>query len=862
MKNQEDVDNHLNNAVAQFTSALISNEKLPKISFQGEEVFSTFYKTIVADILQKNLSEPEQHATLARLVSALSKHTDERGSLPAIANNFIVELSESFDLPTPPSAWDLCKQTLAGMYAAVKEHPWLIGAGILTIMSPVAAAAFASPIASTTNKEYDASLVAASSMPFSLATIEHTSVASSSNATHLLPIAMPENTFFISLVDVEEAASLAKFSVTEIIEQHRQKTKKERLTESLVNAVFATDGKNLNEIEMLLDVGAQINLDAQRPYYVSGKIRHGNLVSFLLDCKHYNIFKLLLEKTDQMLVTSQPPFGKNVVSSELYYALIAGVDDRTLEKILARLQRNNLALPGNDRLVSAHKQFSIMSPNPKQQKYNTEIIKKYCPSIDFDHCLWDAYTNRDIETISHLLSVIGKQDFSNAVLQKIKLQSIRIYKILSYRRHLVLQEGVRVDEEYHRVKIAILVDLFASMLEYSPEKSYKSETYRKVDDANVILLQMHLKCLMSREEENRFNTKPREEEVRFNIRLRQEITEYSNTDPYQLSHDWVDKIEQFNLLKVLKSYHVVDVLAKYPNTNIGQYFIELFFYITETSSIMAEYHPITLDLLTHFHNNGYSQEMLTKLANAVPETDRIQYLLSQGISHEILPTEVYAAVLDTLKDTHWVQLIDLTNLSARTPNTVISLSVRAYDEIINSFLYCLDFIEDNSIPVLLVTVVTLLTKLLVCCCFCNYSLYSENASLNQRNRELQVTNTNFFNSYETLFNYSPELNDYLQQFEGKSAYTDQIEELGIEDLPENIPTCPIMHDCPNKPILLDGVIFDFDALISSTNSDRGWLNPMTNRRFYPRDIQPAREINNKIQNFIQEKQAKKLAARP
>lgn len=219
MKNLENSNSYFYKAVVQFTSALIDNEKLPKIRFADEEVFSSFYKTVLAAILEKKLSESEQNATFVRLVAALKKHTDEENRLPAVVADFIDELSQSFDLPAPPSAWNICKHVFASVYTTIKEHPWLVGAGILAVVSPVVAAAFTEPTASISDK-YDTSLVLSPNRSFGLASVEPVPAAPLNNETLFLPIVTPDNAFQISMMDIGQMSSLAKFSMTEIIEQH------------------------------------------------------------------------------------------------------------------------------------------------------------------------------------------------------------------------------------------------------------------------------------------------------------------------------------------------------------------------------------------------------------------------------------------------------------------------------------------------------------------------------------------------------------------------------------------------------------------------------------------------------------------
>lgn len=97
---------------------------------------------------------------------------------------------------------------------------------------------------------------------------------------------------------------------------------------------------------------------------------------------------------------------------------------------------------------------------------------------------------------------------------------------------------------------------------------------------------------------------------------------------------------------------------------------------------------------------------------------------------------------------------------------------------------------------------------------------------------------------------TPELKTYLATFEESEPFSEIFERLGISVEPALC--CPISLDIPNKPVMLDTIIFDFDSLmgIAIDPSVGARIHPVTRRPFSLKDIQPASDKKREFESIV------------
>lgn len=101
-----------------------------------------------------------------------------------------------------------------------------------------------------------------------------------------------------------------------------------------------------------------------------------------------------------------------------------------------------------------------------------------------------------------------------------------------------------------------------------------------------------------------------------------------------------------------------------------------------------------------------------------------------------------------------------------------------------------------------------------------------------------------------LFSYSQPMVEYLQSFDDKESLSDKLDkiELTSADEAKLEPFLdPVLFSIPNRPVFLEGRIFDLDGLLAiRTQPNGGRKNPFTNTEFFKRDLQPARDRYNEL----------------
>jgi hypothetical protein len=102
---------------------------------------------------------------------------------------------------------------------------------------------------------------------------------------------------------------------------------------------------------------------------------------------------------------------------------------------------------------------------------------------------------------------------------------------------------------------------------------------------------------------------------------------------------------------------------------------------------------------------------------------------------------------------------------------------------------------------------------------------------------------------------TPELETYLTAFADSEPLSALFAGLGISVEPGLL--CPISHAIPDKPVILDNTLFDFDSLmrLKIDPSVRARIHPITRRPFFPKDIQPALEKKKEYERIIEAQRA-------
>lgn len=96
-----------------------------------------------------------------------------------------------------------------------------------------------------------------------------------------------------------------------------------------------------------------------------------------------------------------------------------------------------------------------------------------------------------------------------------------------------------------------------------------------------------------------------------------------------------------------------------------------------------------------------------------------------------------------------------------------------------------------------------------------------------------------------------DLKNYLASFATRvESYSDAFARLGIETSQFDL-VCPITMDVPNIPVRVDGVLYDYPALMNiPVTEDGARLNPMSRRTFYADQIQADRVANGRVREKI------------
>lgn len=105
-----------------------------------------------------------------------------------------------------------------------------------------------------------------------------------------------------------------------------------------------------------------------------------------------------------------------------------------------------------------------------------------------------------------------------------------------------------------------------------------------------------------------------------------------------------------------------------------------------------------------------------------------------------------------------------------------------------------------------------------------------------------------------LYSFSAPMNEYIKFFENKpnlSDLLDNVELTAAEEQSLEPFIDPILLTIPNRPVYLEGKIYDLDALLAiPTNPNGARNNPFTRTEFFKRDLQPARDHYNQILGAI------------
>jgi hypothetical protein len=101
-----------------------------------------------------------------------------------------------------------------------------------------------------------------------------------------------------------------------------------------------------------------------------------------------------------------------------------------------------------------------------------------------------------------------------------------------------------------------------------------------------------------------------------------------------------------------------------------------------------------------------------------------------------------------------------------------------------------------------------------------------------------------------LLAYSLPMQAYINSFNNKESIAVLLDGLNLTEAEEERlePFCdPVLFTVMNRPVLLEGQAYDLDALLTlQMNADGMRRNPFTNVDFYLRDLQPNRDVYNRI----------------
>lgn len=107
-----------------------------------------------------------------------------------------------------------------------------------------------------------------------------------------------------------------------------------------------------------------------------------------------------------------------------------------------------------------------------------------------------------------------------------------------------------------------------------------------------------------------------------------------------------------------------------------------------------------------------------------------------------------------------------------------------------------------------------------------------------------------------LFTLSDITQSYVDSMSGRRKNSEILEDLQLTEDEEALfddYKDPIILCVPNIPVTINEHLYDFEALIQLPPDADGQLEePLTKFKFYPRDIQPAREVVKKIQGIIEQ----------
>jgi hypothetical protein len=159
-----------------------------------------------------------------------------------------------------------------------------------------------------------------------------------------------------------------------------------------------------------------------------------------------------------------------------------------------------------------------------------------------------------------------------------------------------------------------------------------------------------------------------------------------------------------------------------------------------------------------------------------------------------------------------------------------------------------------------------------CCTVKDYLICADSRDDIESNYTHRATNSNIpihtsNNIYHLISSntneFSESLNKYLVTFNDKEkSYSEQAADLQIDldqlqkPLREQI-ICPISADLMDKPVTLDGKVYDLDSLLRIPVKNGCRKNPYTNLVFTEREISPARDAREKIEALIKNARANK-----
>lgn len=101
-------------------------------------------------------------------------------------------------------------------------------------------------------------------------------------------------------------------------------------------------------------------------------------------------------------------------------------------------------------------------------------------------------------------------------------------------------------------------------------------------------------------------------------------------------------------------------------------------------------------------------------------------------------------------------------------------------------------------------------------------------------------------------NITASLTRYLDGFQNKESFSDAFERLDMDDK-EKCFTCPISQNILNKPVSVDGILFDYSSLLELPLAVDGTrINPVSKDSFYLDQIQSDRHCKTEIEVLIEQ----------